>query len=130
MYVLLLSLLSSCNINTPSSNEVSLPSEDEFGLYFIEVDNEYDESNKLKKTAMLETSILNDAKIFPISTSNKIVLTKVVKSDLCPIIIDGKNYYKYKNFAILDHSIDNNYQNEIIKECYTNNNSFKSYYDK
>lgn len=86
-----------------------------------------DSENKNKYLAELEANLIDDAKIFPLNTSNHPILTYAVKSKNNPIIINGKNYYKIKNHIVTNNIVSNTISNSITNECYKDKISYYEY---
>ena len=63
----------------------------------------------------------------PLNYSNTSILTKVLKSNTNPIIINGNNHYKAKDFVVLDGIVSESIYKDIINICYKDNIDFKTY---
>lgn len=121
---LLLFLLCSCNNTTPTNLIVDKEKiDDDIELFNYSNENE----NKNKYLAKLEASIIDDAKVLPLNASNVSIITHAIKSNNNPVIINGKNYYKFKNHVNTENIINNETSNIITNECYKKGITYYQY---
>ena len=129
--VLLLSLCS-CNNLYESSDSLINPIVDtslnEFENKYKLIEHETNIDIQNKSLASLEASIINDAKVIPLNTSNKYVLTKIIKSNLNPIIINGLNYYKVKDSVVTKDIVNDTYYKQIHNNCLNNNVTYNRFF--
>ena len=129
--ILLLSLCS-CNdlyeLSDSLINTIDDTSLNEFENKYqlIEYETNIDKQNEY--LASLEASIINDAKVIPLNTSNKYVLTKIIKSNLNPIIINGLNYYKVKDCVVTKDIVNDTYYKQIHNNCSNNNLTYNLFF--